>query len=313
MLSSRLVRLLCLSSILISAAHARFVLAQETSDRAFLGISTESSSETGGLRITYVFPGSAAESMGLVIDDQVLLVNDVRVATPEDLTRELRNENIDAKLRLVVLKDGKRERVTGKLGSYSKTMQKFQDERRIAMVGKPFPAPPAVAWWNGATKSWEAKADALTPRAGHITVVFSFDGCQKCQTQRLGRFATMARVLEQSAGATPVDFRGIYFREGASREESRTAAQALFEAIPTTFPLGVVSYDETAPTPESRLRNVVLHQHGVAILDAGGNVAYLQIHGPPETEFYNAFKKMFAPANPTAPGATDSEASGQVR
>ncbi len=312
MFSSRRVCLSCLSLIL-SAAQEGALFAQDTTDRAFLGISTESSSETGGLRITYVFPASAAESMGLRIDDHVLLVNDVRVATPEDLTRELRTENIDAKLRLVVLKDGKRERVSGKLGSYTKTMQKFQDERRKAMIGKPFPAPPSVAWWNVATKSWESKADALEPRAGHVTVVFSFDGCQKCQTQRLGRFATMARVLEQSAGATPVDFRGIYFGEGASSEASRTAAQALFEAVPASFPLGFASYGDSAPTPESRLRNVVLHQHGVAILDTAGNVAYLQIHGVPEAEFYSAFKKVFTAAKPSGSGTTDAEGDGKIR
>ena len=101
-----------------------------------------------------------------------------------------------------------------------------------------------------------------------------------------------------------IDFRGLYFKEGAAKKDSLTAARELFEAIPTTFPLGVTSYGDAAPTPESRLRNVVLHQHGVAILGPDGNVAYLQIYGYPENEFYNAFKKLYTPEQPAAPGTT---------
>ena len=300
---SSIVRLLCLSVILASVAEG-VLFAQQATDRAFLGIGTEPSSETGGIRITYVFPASAAETMGLKIGDRVLLVNDVRVPTPADLSRELRTENVGAKLRLVILRDGKRQRISGKIGSHSRTMQMFQERRRKAMIGKPLPAPPSVTWWNGTTKSWEDKPDALEPRKGHITVVFSFDDCQTCKTQRLGRFATMANLLEPSAGARPVDFRGLYFKESASTEASLKAAKQLFEATPTAFPLGVAGYGDAAPTPESRLRNVVLHQHGVAILGADGNVAYLQIYGLPENEFYNAFKKLFSPEKPAASGTT---------
>ncbi len=303
MFMSSIVRLLCLSVILASVVEGAVPLAQQATDRAFLGISTEPSSETGGIRVIYVFPASAAETMGIKIGDHVILVNDVRVPTPADLSRELRTENVGAKLRLIILRDGKRQRISGKIGSYSKTMQSFQERRRKAMVGKPLPAPPSVTWWNGTTKSWEDKPGALEPSKGRISVVFSFDGCPTCRKERLGRFAKMGKLLEQSAPGS-IDFRGLYFKEGAAKKASLTAARELFEAIPTTFPLGVTSYGDAAPTPESRLRNVVLHQHGVAILGPGGNVAYLQIYGYPENEFYNAFKKLYTPEQPAAPGTT---------
>lgn len=302
MLMSNVVRLLCVSVILSSVGQG-VLFAQQATDRAFLGISTEPSSETGGIRVSYVFPASAAETMGIKVGDHILLVNDVRVPTPANLSRELRTENIGAKLRLLILRDGKRQRISGKIGSYTKTMQTFQARRRKAMIGKPLPAPPSVTWWNGTTKSWDDKRDALKPSKGRISVVFSFDGCRTCRKERLGRFATMGKSLEQSAPGS-IDFRGLYFKEGASKKASLTAARELFEAIPTTFPLGVASYGDTAPTAESRLRNVVLHQHGVAILGADGNVAYLQIHGFPENEFDNAFKKLHPPQPPVAPGTT---------
>ena len=302
MLMSNIVRLLCVSFILSSIGQGA-LFAQQATDRAFLGISTEPSSETGGLRVSYVFPASAAETMGIRIGDHVLLVNDVKVPTPAHLSRELRTENIGAKLRLLILRDGKRQRISGKIGSHTKTMRAFQERRRKAMIGKPLPAPPSVTWWNGTTKSWEDKPDALKPSKGRISVVFSFDGCQTCKTQRLGRFATMGNFLEKSAPGS-IDFRGLYFREGAAKKASLTAARELFEEIPATFPLGVASYGDAAPTPESRLRNVVLHQHGVAILGPDGNVAYLQIYGFPETEFYDAFKKLYTPEKPAAPGAS---------
>ncbi len=302
MLMSNIVRLLCVSFILSSIGQGA-LFAQQATDRAFLGISTEPSSETGGLRVSYVFPASAAETMGIRIGDHVLLVNDVKVPTPADLSRELRTENVGAKLRLLILRDGKRQRISGKIGSHSKTMQAFQGRRRKALIGKPLPVPPSVTWWNGTTKTWEDKPDALKPSKGRISVVFSFDECTVCRTQRLGRFAMMGKLLEQSAPGS-IDFRGLYFKEGAAKKASLTAARELFEEIPTTFPVGVASYGDAAPTPESRLRNVVLHQHGVAILGADGNVAYLQIHGFPENEFYNAFKKLSTPPQPVAPGTT---------
>lgn len=294
MRTANIARTLCLWVALLSMPVAD-LLAQEIPDHAFLGIRTEPSPDTGGLRINYVFPASAAEDMGLKIGDHLLLVNDVRVTSPEALSRELRAENVGAKLRLLVIRDGKRQRVSGKIGSYTKAIKTLQDRRRKAMVGKPLPAPPTVKWWNGESKTWEVKPDALASTEGRVSVIFSFDGCAQCRSRRLGRFATMSKVLEQSSPGT-IDFRGLYYKEGASEKESLEAAQELLSTIPTTFPIGVASYGAAAPTPESRLRNILLHMHGVAILGTDGNVAYLQIHGYPETEFYNAFKKLYVPS-----------------
>ena len=293
MFVSNRVPLICLLALLTLFPEAD-LLAQQPPDGPFVGLNTEAVGNQQGVRVTYVFPGSAAESMGLKIGDEILLLNDVRIPTPSALSSELRGENIGATLRMVILRDGKRQSIKGKIGSRAKTMKTFQERMRKSMMGKPLPPPPAVTWWNKTDKSWEDRPEAMKHHKGHLSVMFSFDGCKACRNYRLNRFSAMARVLEQTPSAQLVDFRGLYFRETESKEASLKSAQALFEAAQPVFPVGAAYYEKTAPTPASRIKNVLLHHHGVAILDGNGNVAYLQTHGFPEREFYAAYQQLLS-------------------
>ena len=120
----------------------------------------------------------------------------------------------------------------------------------------------------------------------------------------------MARVLGQSPAAQPVDFRGLYFQEKQSLEATLKIAGKLFASTRPGFPVAVAHYGKASPTPESRLRNVLLHHHGVAIIGTDGNVAYVQTHGFPENEFYTAFRKLISDAANKSPGTNAPEQNG---
>ncbi len=89
-------------------------LMNDGGDRAFLGVSTEGSSE--GARIINVSENSAAAKAGLKKGDIITKVNDKEVFDPEQLTQEIRSLKPDDKVAITYKRDGKENKTTATLG-----------------------------------------------------------------------------------------------------------------------------------------------------------------------------------------------------
>ena len=86
----------------------------QSRDFAFLGVFTEMIDKTkadSGLRIIYVYPGSAGDDMGLKEGDQIIALNDFLIPNRDRFVKELRKENIGAPIRFLLNRDGKKLKV----------------------------------------------------------------------------------------------------------------------------------------------------------------------------------------------------------
>ena len=279
-------------------------------DRAFLGLQTEDAGKPGdGVRVVYVFPHSAAEEMGFRIGDRVIALNDVLIDDRVTFAREVGNNNIGGTLRFLFEREGESLKVNGKIGSYVKTMNAYQEDLRKEHAGKPLPKPPAAIWWNVESKEWDAGVDAESTTDGKLAVVFSIDDCPFCVGRKLPTMIQMQRILAQTSPDAPVAFKGYFYFEGKSPEESREAAAAVLEKNPVGFPVAVAYYPKDAE-PERR-KQALLHHHGAAIVGLDGKVTFLQIIGAPEQEFLAAYQKGLAALQAQADGAKEGNAPGQ--
>ncbi|MCC5827895.1 MAG: trypsin-like peptidase domain-containing protein [Phycisphaeraceae bacterium] len=86
-------------------------------NRAFLGISGEDDEQ--GCRVTRVFPESAAERAGLRPDDVIVSINNRAIGSMDDLQRELADLRPGQRVRLGVLREGRRRNMTATLGEAS--------------------------------------------------------------------------------------------------------------------------------------------------------------------------------------------------
>lgn len=261
-------------------------------DRAYLGIETEVRGAQPGLFAAYVHPLSPAKEMGFQAGDEIRTVNDVLVASPEAFVKEIRGQNIGAKLRFTIRRGGADLKIEGRLGSYNKTMLAYQDAVRKEMVGKPLPAPPASVWWDTSEKSWKERPGVLEGFKGRHTLVFSFDDCPQCKRDRYMKFTQLKTLLEAVTPGLPLAFAGVFFRPAKTREENLAAAAALLNENPPPFPIAAASYPAFKPTLEEREKHVFLQNHGTAILDTAGNIRYLQIHDVPGDEFSRAYQAV---------------------
>ena len=75
------------------------------------------------------------------------------------------------------------------------------------------------------------------------------------------------------------------------KDASVKASTAMFTSFPPAIEVAVAYYPDGQPTPEQKDRDVLIHRHGVAILDTKGNVQYIQTLGLPDQEFFRAYKK----------------------
>jgi hypothetical protein len=263
-------------------------------DRAFLGLYTEkigAENESKGIRVTRVMPFSAAKEMGFLVGDEIIACSDVLVNSPAQFANELRRVRTNARLKFLVRRDGKNIKIDGKIGSYVDTMVAYEKDTRGRLAGKPFPAPPQTLWLNRTTKKWQKDPDPFGKLKGTVAVVFAFDQCKFCVDQKLIKFAAMSNQYDQIDG-TPISFMGIYYRQGNSNEESFEIVEDLLAQIPAQFPVGVAFYPPGArPDLDEQ---VLLHQHGTAILNKEGLVEYLQIFGPLDVKFANAYQEALA-------------------
>ena len=105
-------------------------------ERAFLGVSTEGSSE--GARIINVSENSAAAKAGLKKGDIITKVNDKEVFDPEQLTKVIALLKPDDKVTITYKRDGKENKTTATLGKRRDDLIARGPRGRIA------PVPPMV-------------------------------------------------------------------------------------------------------------------------------------------------------------------------
>ena len=261
----------------------------QSRDFAFLGVFTEMIDKTkadSGLRIIYVYPGSAGDDMGLKEGDQIIALNDFLIPNRDRFVKELRKENIGATIRFLLNRNGKKLKVRGKIKSYKKTMGMIQDRLRAKYVGKPLGALPATLWWNSKTSGFEPSKDPLGPFKSKIGLLVAYDDCPGCQKNRV-EFLSQLFTRTKAAGDTlPLAFAGIYqsdsqLTKGGSKE-CLTQAVKLYTARKPPFPAGIAHFPGGAPAPKEREKNLFLHNHGVVITDPDGKIAYLQVTGYPD-------------------------------
>lgn len=279
--------------LVFSSAAARAQQQAPGLDHAFLGLQTEPKSAAdpkGGLVVNYIYPGSAAKEIGFQVGDEIRTLNDLLIFDQETFVKELRKENINAKLRITILRGGQEAKLQGRIGSYQKTMSAYQDILRKEMEGKPLPPLPGAVWWNPQTKSWDEKLNGMDSLQGKLAVVFSFDDCEYCKKKKLERISQMKNVLASTGDKVPVGFAGIFYAS-QTKEKNLKAAADLLTASPPVIPIAVAYYPGDKPPQESRDKQALIQNHGLAILDVKGNIKYLQVIGEPDQDFWQVYQK----------------------
>jgi hypothetical protein len=282
------------------------------SDRPYLGLETEvRAAGEPGVFVAYIHPMSPAKEIGFQVGDEIRTVNDVLITTTEAFVKEIRAQNIGAKLRFLLRRGGQDVKLEGRLGSYTKTMLAYQEAVRKEMVGKPLPPPPSPLWWDVSEKSWKERQGILDEFRGRHTLIFSFDDCPQCKRDRYQKITQLKNLLEAVTPGLPLAFAGVFFRPAKTKDENLAAAAALFADLPPPFPVAVANHATARPTPEEREKHVFFQSHGTAILDPDGKVRYLQIHDVPGEEFSKAYQAVIqeigAARGGQAPGAAKSE------
>jgi len=265
-------------------------------DFGFLGIQTETriaGDPKSGLVVAYVNPASAAKEMGFQVGDEILTFNDRLISDREGFVDALRRENVNAKIRFRLRRGGEIIPLTGRIGSYFKTMKAYQDFLRKEHVGKPLPELPALTWWDPEAKRWAPQKNDWGQLQGKVAVVFSFDDCPSCTEALLQRISATKEALSSSTLAKLVTSAGIYYDEmpgKAGKDASLKSAEALFLKTQPNFPVAVAHYPGDKVSTESREKHFLIHSHGMVILDPKGTVKYLQILGRPGADFSSAYK-----------------------
>ena len=280
-------RSLFFSAILIFFCTA--ITRAQTRDFAFLGVFTEAIDKTkkdSGLRVVYVYPGSAGNDMGLKEGDEIIALNDFLIPNRDRFVAELRKENIGATIRFLLNRGGNKIKLKGKIKSFKKTMQMIQNRLREKYVGKPLGVLPKTLWWNSKTAMFDLRKEPLSPFKGKIGLLVAYDDCIGCRKNRI-TFLSQLFTRTRAAGDTlPLAFAGVYqsdtqLNKGGSKECLSNAAK-LYTAEKPPFPAGIAHFPDGAPKPNERETTLYLHNHGVVITDPLGKVAYLQVTGYPD-------------------------------
>lgn len=74
--------------------------------------------EDGGVKIMEVLPDTAAEKAGLEVDDVILSVDGTKVEDVQALVRTLQGKGAGTKIKLVILRDGKKKELEVELGRH---------------------------------------------------------------------------------------------------------------------------------------------------------------------------------------------------
>ncbi|HEX5044495.1 MAG TPA: PDZ domain-containing protein [Candidatus Polarisedimenticolaceae bacterium] len=107
----------------IRKKHTVTVVTPKAERGAFLGVRTsEETSEEGGARVDMVVDDSPADDAGIREGDVIISFDGATVRGPEGLTERIHGANPEEKVKVGILRDGKRETVTVTLGERSHTI-----------------------------------------------------------------------------------------------------------------------------------------------------------------------------------------------
>lgn len=93
-----------------------FSLFNGSENRALLGVTTEKDAK--GAQIQTISKGGGAEKAGLKQDDIITKIDDKKIETPDDLSKEIRAHKPGDKVTVSFIRDGKEQKVTAELGKY---------------------------------------------------------------------------------------------------------------------------------------------------------------------------------------------------
>ncbi len=260
-------------------------------DRGNLGIGLQAinpGQSPEGARIIFVFPESAAAEMGLRVGDEVVTINGIDVPDQQFLSTELRRENIGAKVKIGIRRDGTMMELSGRMGSFQKTRKAFQDHMRREQVGKQFEPLAEVVWPAG--------VDGIKASRGKVALVVAFDGCQNCIERKWKKFVSMEATLRR-AGKTAewLAFAGIFSSSETPFPANQESLRKVLERNSAAFPVGIARYAGDRIPLNSHLRDALIQTHGVCILDPEGKVLYIEIDPEgPGVEFLTAFREAQA-------------------
>jgi hypothetical protein len=279
-------------------------------DRAFLGAYTDlidPEKENSGLVVTYTYPHSTAREIELLVGDKIIALNNVLIKNRKSFVEELRNNNVGGTIRFLVRRGTKKVTLKGKISGYRKTMGKIQADLRKKAYGKPFAKQPPMRFWDPKTKNFAESKDPLAHLKGKIGLVVWYDDCEYCQKKRYDFLAGLHLRTTASSGGFPLAFAGVYYSD-QHREKSAAAnldgAASLYTKRRPAFPAAVVHYAKEKPEPKTRHESLYIFNHGVAILDPDGKVAYLQVFGAPEErDIQTVMAKIFVKHFQQKPGA----------
>ena len=278
--------------LLLTLLAPIFVRAQTTApaappDRAFLGAYSEPidrAKKDSGLRVTYIYPHSTAAEIDLRIGDEIIALNNVLIKNRDTFVAELRNNNVNGTVRFLVRRDGEKVKLKGKIKGYRKTMGLVQDGLRKKLYGKPLAKQPEVRLWNPKTKKLEPSKEPLAQLAGKIGMIVWYDDCNYCQTKRYQFLQNMQLRTAAAPTPVPLSFAGLYFSD-RQHEQSPQAnldgAAKLYGTKTPSFTAGAVHFPNKSPAPADRHDSLYIYNHGVALLDPEGKLAYLQIFDAP--------------------------------
>jgi len=270
-------------------------------DRAFLGAYTElldPQQEDSGLKVTFTYPHSTAREIGLLVGDEIVALNNVLIKNRKSFVAELRNNNVGGTVRFIVRRDAKKVKLKGKIKGYRKTMGRIQVDLRKGILGKRLPEQPPMLLWDPEAKKLVESKNALGHLAGKIGLVVWYDDCSYCQKKRFDFLAGLHLRSKSSPGSFPLGFTGLYYSDqlrDTSAKANLEGAVSLYTTKRPAFPAGVVHYSDSKPEPAQRYESLYIFNHGVAILEPDGKVAYLQVFGAPdERAIQSALVKVFA-------------------
>lgn len=89
-------------------------IAYLNTNKAFLGVSTENAE--GGAKIISVTENSGAEKAGLKKGDVIIMVGDLKIEDPSDLTKAIGKQKPEEKITITYKRDGKINKTTATLG-----------------------------------------------------------------------------------------------------------------------------------------------------------------------------------------------------
>ena len=111
-------------------------LATDQSDRAMLGVTTETSKD--GVLIKEITKESAAEKAGLKSGDLIRKVGDTKIETPDDLTKAIRAKKPGDKVDIVINRDKKDQAFTAELTKWKGSSVFFNTDSRVDFDMKDF-------------------------------------------------------------------------------------------------------------------------------------------------------------------------------